>query len=80
MARAKPRGMQPRNEQGVTMDYGTPVLTEQASDRQGDYEQQWYCQPPPPGVAFMVTDAAWSPDHTIRRIFAVSFGHGSEKR
>lgn len=59
---------------------GKPVLTEQASDNSGSYEQQWYCQPPAPGVTYMVTDCAWTPDHRVRAIFAVQLGHGGQKR
>ena len=64
-----------------TSDNGTPVLTEQVAGENGSsYERQWYCTPPPPCVTFLVTDSAWSPDWKTRKIFAVSYGCGSESR
>lgn len=56
------------------------LLTEQIDDENGSYEQQWFTQPPAPGVTFLVTDCTWSPDRKTRKIYAVSPGRGSEQR
>ena len=61
-------------------DPGTPVLVEQVNDDNGTYEQQWYCQPPPKGVAYLVTDCTWTPDHKVRKIFSVQLGRGIRQR
>ena len=86
MARAGPRRMQQGNQPGETMttddleDPAKPVLTEDVSDAYGDYQQQWYCQPPAKGIPFRVTDCTWTPDHKVRKIFEVAIGQGSQRR
>ena len=64
----------------VTMDNGTPLLTYEVHGSNGDYTEEWYCQPPPAGIVYLVTDCRWSPDFSTRRIFAVSTGQGRERR
>lgn len=63
-----------------TDDDCAPILTEQITDSNGTYQQEWYCQPPAPGLTYRVTDATWTPDHTVRRIHAIQLGHGRSKR
>lgn len=58
--------------------YGTPVLTYEVHGSHGDYTEEWYCQPPAPGIVYRVTDCTWTPGYTVRRIFAVSVGQGRE--
>ena len=52
----------------------TPIRTEQITDDNGTYTQEWYCQPPPEGNAYHVTRSTWSPDMTVRKIYEIQLG------
>lgn len=59
---------------------GRPILTEEVTTEDGTYTQQWYCQPPPAGTPYRVTDCTWGDHHTIRRIYAITLGQGHDQR
>lgn len=55
----------------------TPVLTEQVTDANGTWTQEWYCPPPPDRNAYHVTRCSWTPDGTTRKIYEISLcNHG----
>ena len=56
------------------------MATYDVHDDNGDYTEEWHCQPPAIGVAYMVTSCTWSPDHTVRKIYAVDISRGRETR
>jgi len=62
------------------MSDGTPILTEQRTDRAGTYTCEWYCQPPAQGITHRVTDCTWTPDHKTRKIYAIALGQGRDQR
>lgn len=51
-----------------------PVLSEQVTDVDGSYRQDWYCQPPAEGIPFHVVRCNWTPDHSVRRIYEIRIG------
>lgn len=51
-----------------------PICTEQITDSNGTYEQQWFCKPPLPGTNYHVVRCTWSADHTVRKIYEVRLG------
>ena len=72
--------MHDATEDTTASSYRTPIITCEVHGSNGEYTEEWYCQPPAAGIVYRVTDCRWSPDFTTRRIFAVSVGQGRERR
>lgn len=59
---------------------GAPVLTEECRDEWGPYVQEWYCEPPPAGVSYIVARESWLTAATppVRMIHEIEPVHPQE--